>query len=79
MQQAAPRVNLVVRAGIGPEISLAAALKFLCEQEGAVITLLGDEQLLGSVEELDPKLADRLFIQNVKLGAPSIPGGFKPQ
>lgn len=78
MPQAVPRVNLVVStgepAGIGPEVSIAAALEFLHEQGDAVITLLGDEQLLGSVKKLDPKLADRLLIESIKLPAPVIPG-----
>ena len=82
MQQVAPRVNLVVStgepAGIGPEVSLAAALHFLREQSSAVITLLGDDQLLALSKKIDPELADRLFIENVKLGTPSIPGVLNP-
>lgn len=50
MKQVAPLVNLAIStgepAGIGPEVSLAAAVEFLREQNGVAITLLGDDQLL---------------------------------
>ena len=78
MKQAAPLVNLVVStgepAGIGPEVSLAAALDFLREQSGAAITLLGDELLLRKLKNIDPVLGDRLQIQSIKLEAPVVSG-----
>lgn len=78
MKQAAPRVNLVVStgepAGIGPEVSLAAAIDFLREQNDVVITLLGDDQLLNLPKKLDPTLVGRLLVESIKLEAPVISG-----
>ena len=66
MKQVAPHVNLVVTtgepAGIGPEVSLAAALNFLREQSNVAITLLGDDQLLTLPKNIDPALASRLQV-----------------
>ena len=78
MQQATSLVNLVVStgepAGIGPEVSLAAALEFLREQDDVAITLLGDDQLLKLPKGLSPDLSSRLQIQPVKLEEPVTPG-----
>ena len=83
MKQAAPLVNLVVStgepAGIGPEVSLAAALDFLREQSDVAITLLGDDQLLNLPKNLDPTLVGRLQIEPIKLAAPVISGVLNPQ
>lgn len=83
MQPQTHPVNLVVTtgepAGIGPEISLAAALEFLREQDNAVITLLGDNKLLAIPKNIDPRLAGRLQIQSIKLEAPVISGILNPQ
>ena len=83
MKQAAPLVNLVVStgepAGIGPEVSLAAALDFLREQNDVAITLLGDDQLLNLPKNLDATLVGRLQIESIKLAAPVISGVLNPQ
>ena len=83
MQQVAPLVNLAVStgepAGIGPEVSLAAALGFLHEQDSAVITLLGDSKLLPIPKNIHPEFAHRLQIQNIELEAPVQQGILNPQ
>lgn len=83
IQQAAPLVNLAVStgepAGIGPEVSLAAALDFLREQSNVAITLLGNEQLLNLPKNIDPALASRLQVESIKLEAPVVSGVLNPQ
>ena len=83
MKQVAPLVNLAVStgepAGIGPEVSLAAALDFLCEQSNVAITLLGNEQLLSLPKNIDPALASRLQVESIKLEAPVVSGVLNPQ
>mgnify|MGYP000612039582 FL=1 len=83
MKQVAPLVNLVVStgepAGIGPEVSLAAALDFLREQNDVAITLLADDQLLNLPKNLDTRLVGRLQIESIKLAAPVISGVLNPQ
>lgn len=83
MKQAAPHVNLVVStgepAGIGPEVSLAAALDFLGEQNDVVITLLSDSHLLTIPKSIDPKVVERLQIHSIKPEAPVIPGVLNPR
>jgi 4-hydroxythreonine-4-phosphate dehydrogenase len=83
MKQAAPHVNLVVStgepAGIGPEVSLAAALDFLREQSNVAITLLGDENLLALPKNIDPALASRLQVESFKLETPVVSGVLNPQ
>ena len=83
MKQVAPLVNLVVStgepAGIGPEVSLAAALDFLREQNDVAITLLADDQLLNLPKNLDTTLVGRLQIESIKLAAPVISGVLNPQ
>ena len=80
MQQAKPLVNLVITtgepAGIGPEISVSAALQFLAEQPHASITLLGDPNLLVVPGNLS---SERLQIQAVPLSAPVQPGVLNAQ
>ena len=77
MAQLAP-VNLVVTtgepAGVGPEVSLKAALAFLAEQENADITLLGDANLIQIPQGVNPSLLDRLKIESVELVEPVTPG-----
>lgn len=67
-------VNLVITtgepAGIGPEVSLSAALDFLAEQKDAQLTLLGDSDLFSIPKHLDPSLLDRLKIETVQLKSP---------
>ena len=83
MKQAVPHVNLVVStgepAGIGPEVSLTAALDFLREQSNVGITLLGDENLLTLPKNIDPALAGRLQVESIKLETPVISGVLNPQ
>ena len=83
MKQVAPLVNLAVStgepAGIGPEVSLAAALDFLREHSNVVITLLGDERLLSLPKNIDPALASRLQVESIKLKTPVVSGVLNPQ
>lgn len=83
MKQLAPLVNLAVStgepAGIGPEVSLTAALDFLREQSNVVITLLGDDKLLNLPKNIDPALAGRLQVESIKLEAPVVSGVLNPQ
>lgn len=78
MKQKAFPVNLVVStgepAGIGPEISLAASLDFLREENDVTITLLGNHQLLALPKNIDANLLGRLKIESVQLQEPVVPG-----
>ena len=78
MQQLAPPVNLVITtgepAGIGPEVSIKAALEFLNERPNARITLLGDPQLLSLIDQTKKLSSSGIQIQEVALHAPAIPG-----
>jgi 4-hydroxythreonine-4-phosphate dehydrogenase len=81
MRQQAPLVKLVITtgepAGIGPEVSIAAAKQFVIEQPNASISLLGDQSLLKSASQAsDP---ERLQIEVIPLIAPSIPGTLNSQ
>ncbi|WP_096672389.1 4-hydroxythreonine-4-phosphate dehydrogenase PdxA [Polynucleobacter meluiroseus] len=80
IQHPAP-VNLVISsgepAGIGPEVSVAAALSFLGEQPDAHVTLVGDPQVL-QLPHIADAIAHRLTIDAVKLAAPSISGQLNP-
>jgi len=77
MLQAQP-VNLVITsgepAGIGPELSLAASLSFLKEQDNVCITLLGDISLLQIPKNIDPRILLRLKVESIRLGEPVTPG-----
>ena len=74
-------VNLVVSsgepAGIGPEVSVAAAIDFLKEQPAATITLLGDPGLL-QASNIPGDVLDRLKIESIALAAPVTPGKLNP-
>ena len=78
MQQTVTHVNLVIStgepAGVGPEVSLAAALEFLREHSDVEITLLGNDQLLDLPKNLSPEISSRLHIQSMTLGMPVISG-----
>ncbi len=78
MQQVATHVNLVVTtgepAGIGPEVSFAAAIEFLQEQPNAHVTVLGNDELFMPSHDLSADIAKRLKIQSYPLGAPVTPG-----
>lgn len=73
MSQLAP-VNLLITtgepAGIGPEVSLSAALAFLAEQENARITLLGDESLFLIPQGVNPGVLARLKQESISLRQP---------
>ena len=81
MPQVAP-VNLVISsgepAGIGPEISLAAACTFLKEQPNAHITVLGNATLLQTPKNIDSEISKRLEIQSVEIAEPVTPGALNP-
>jgi 4-hydroxythreonine-4-phosphate dehydrogenase len=83
MLQVATHVNLAITtgepAGIGPEISVAAAQQFLTEQPSAVITLLGDADLLKLVSQGPIDLSARLKIQSIPLSEPVVQGVVNPQ
>ena len=74
MQQPAPLVNLAITtgepAGIGPEVSVAAARQFLAEYPKATITLLGDSALLDVADGVRNEVSERLQIQAIPLQAP---------
>ena len=82
MQQPAPLVNLGITtgepAGIGPEVSVAAAQQFLSEQPGVMITLLGDPSLLGKASQDPVHFSERCKIQSVLLSAPVTQGALNP-
>lgn len=73
MSQLAP-VKLVITtgepAGIGPEVSLNAALAFLAEQENTIITLLGDNSLFAIPQQTSPDVLARLKLESVPLKQP---------
>ena len=81
MPQVAP-VNLVISsgepAGIGPEISLAAACTFLKEQPNAHITVLGNATLLQTPKNIDSEISKRLEIQSVEIAEPVTAGTLNP-
>jgi 4-hydroxythreonine-4-phosphate dehydrogenase len=82
MQQAQRPVNLVITsgdpAGVGPEVSLAAARDFLEEQPNACITVLGDPDLLRFGSDIHSSIFKRFKIESVPLSAPAIPGVLNP-
>lgn len=81
MLQPAPLVKLVITtgepAGIGPEVSVAAAEQFLLEESNAAITLLGDQSLL-RIKSQSP-IAERLQLESIPLITPSTPGVLNTQ
>lgn len=82
MQQVAHPVDLVITtgepAGIGPEVSVSAALEFLEKRADVQITLLGDEQLLNLPKNLRPELSKRLHIQSIPVSVPVQTGVLNP-
>ena len=74
-------VNLVISsgepAGIGPEVSLAAALTFLQEQPASRITLLGDYSLF-TATDIPLELSNRLQIESIALTSPVVLGELNP-
>ena len=81
MQHLAPLVKLVITtgepAGVGPEVSIAAAKKFLLEQPDASITLLGDQSLLK--EAIQGANTKCLQVEAIPLIASSAPGKLNAQ
>ncbi len=74
-------VNLVIcsgePAGIGPEVSIAAALAFLKEQSAATITLLGDPSLF-LASDIPAELTTRLKIESISASVPVLVGQLNP-
>ena len=77
MQPALHLVKLAITtgepAGVGPEISLAAACDFLAEQPNVEIVLLGDADLLAKVEN-NKNLSENLRVHSITLAEPAYPG-----
>jgi len=83
MMQPAPHlVKLAITtgepAGIGPEVSLAAAKVFLSEQPNVQITLLGDVSLFKDFSAKNSNLLDRLKIGSIPLAVAAVPGVLNP-
>ena len=80
IQQPAP-VNLVISsgepAGVGPEVSIAAALAFLQEQAASTITLLGDSSLFPGTA-IPKELSNRFKLEPIALAAPVTAGQLNP-
>lgn len=78
MQPPAPLVKLAITtgepAGVGPEISHAAARDFLEEQSNIEITLLGDARLLDFSQANNTSAAKRLKVESIPLVEPASPG-----
>ena len=74
-------VNLVISsgepAGVGPEVSIAAALAFLQEQPVSRVTVLGDPSAL-SVVDIPKELSTRLIVEPIPLAAPVVNGQLNP-
>lgn len=73
MPQQKPLVNLALTtgepAGIGPEVSVVAARQFLAEHPNAKITLIGDLELLKSVDPRVDIADERLLVEAIPLAA----------
>jgi 4-hydroxythreonine-4-phosphate dehydrogenase len=80
IRQPAP-VKLVISsgepAGVGPEISIGAALAFLQEQPASVITLLGDAHLF-PMADIPEALSARLKVESIPLAAAALAGQLNP-
>ena len=80
IQQPVP-VNLVISsgepAGVGPEVSIAAAVAFLQEQPASTITLLGDCSLFLAAD-IPKELSSRLKVESIALASPVIAGQLNP-
>lgn len=74
-------VNLVIcsgePAGVGPEISIAAAIAFLQEQPASTITILGEYSLF-TATDIPQELSNRLQIESVALSSPVAVGQLNP-
>lgn len=74
MIQHLPPVNLAVctgePAGIGPEVSVSAALIFLAENAQATLTLIGDPSLLMIPEGQAEEVLGRLKVESISLDEP---------
>jgi 4-hydroxythreonine-4-phosphate dehydrogenase len=74
-------VNLVISsgepAGVGPEVSFAAAVAFLQEQPASTITLLGHPSLIPATK-IPQELSNRLKVESISLAAPVIAGQLDP-
>jgi 4-hydroxythreonine-4-phosphate dehydrogenase len=77
MQLAPHLVKLAITtgepAGVGPEISLAAACDFLEEQSNVQINLIGDADLLASVQN-NKNFSENLRVYSIALPEPAYPG-----
>jgi 4-hydroxythreonine-4-phosphate dehydrogenase len=75
-------VNLVISsgepAGVGPEVSIAAALVFLQEQSASTITLLGAPSAF-SVVGIPKELSTRLIVEPIPLSSPVVAGQLNPE
>lgn len=75
-------VNLVISsgepAGVGPEVSVAAAIAFLQEQPESAITLLSDPSLIPATK-IPQELSNRLKVESIALATPAIPGQLNPE
>jgi 4-hydroxythreonine-4-phosphate dehydrogenase len=83
MIQLAPHlVNLVVTtgdpAGVGPEVSLAAARDFLSEQPNVQITLLGDASLFKDSPKTNLNELRQPKIESIPLGSIAVAGVLNP-
>ena len=82
IQPARRPVKLIITtgepAGIGPEVSLAAAKDFLGEQANAQITLLGDASVFKNSLDKQSQALDRLTIESIPLASPVVPGKLNP-
>lgn len=80
IQQPAP-VNLVISsgepAGVGPEVSIAAALAFLQEQPAGAVTVLGDPSSFSAVD-IPKELSTRLRLEPIPLAVPVVAGQLNP-
>jgi len=74
-------VNLVISsgepAGVGPEVSIAAAVTFLQEQPASAITLLGDTSLF-PMSGISKELSTRLKVESSPLASAVISGQLNP-
>jgi len=74
-------VNLVISsgepAGVGPEVSIAAAIAFLQEQPVSRVTVLGDPSAF-SVVDIPKELSTRLIVEPIPLAAPAVNGQLNP-
>jgi 4-hydroxythreonine-4-phosphate dehydrogenase len=83
MIQPAPHlVKLVITtgdpAGVGPEVSLAAARDFLSEQPNVRITLLGDAILFKDSLKINLNVSDQLKIESTPLASTAVSGVLNP-